>query len=227
MPLYASPKTLSNLITRLTTRDMLALSHDGRPRLFVPLDSRPHPVDGFPDARPRQRANRQHPGVANAGGLLALEDLLNESLFDPDHLDAVLAVLLVGEDEQRHALSLGVLQDVLEDQATLVEPAGAVVLDVAVANVGAVDDEDDGVAAGVVALPQLAQAQLAADVPDLEVHVGEREGRNILADRRHRLQLGIWAFGQEERLGLFVEGRLAGVVEAEKDHRVFCAWSPS
>jgi hypothetical protein len=77
------------------------------------------------------------------------------------------------------------------------------------------------VAAGVVALPQLAQRQLAANIPDLDVHIGQREGRDILADGRDRLELGVWVFGQEERLRLFMEGRLAGVVEAEKDDRIF------
>ena len=89
--------------------------------------------------------------------------------------------------------------------------------EIAVADVSAVDDEDDGVAAGVVALPQLAQAQLAADVPDLHVHVGQGDGRDILTDCRHRLELGLRVVGQEERLDLLVEGRLAGIVEAEED----------
>jgi hypothetical protein len=40
------------------------------------------------------------------------------------------------------------------------------------ADVGAVDDEDDGVAAGVVALPEATHGDLAANVPDLEVHIG-------------------------------------------------------
>jgi hypothetical protein len=71
------------------------------------------------------------------------------------------------------------------------------------------------VAAGIVTLPQLAQAHLAAHVPDLEVHIGQGEGRDILANRGHGLKLGIGVFGQEERLCLFVEGRLAGIIEAK------------
>jgi len=45
-----------------------------------------------------------------------------------------------------------------------------------------VDYEDNGVAGGVVALPELAERVLAANVPDLEIHVWQGDGRDILAD---------------------------------------------
>ena len=51
-----------------------------------------------------------------------------------------------------------------------------------VADVAAVDDEDDGVADGVVARPHGAEGVLAAYVPDLEVHVVEGDGGDVLAD---------------------------------------------
>lgn len=92
--------------------------------------------------------------------------------------------------------------------------------EVTVADIRAVDDEDDSVAAGVVALPQLAQAELAAHVPDLDVHVRQRQRRHVLAHRRHRLQLRVRVLGQEERLRLLVERRLARVVQPEQDHGV-------
>ncbi|ROV88279.1 hypothetical protein VSDG_09013 [Cytospora chrysosperma] len=145
-------------------------------------------------------------------------------LLDAHDLDAVLAVLLVGQDQERHALGLAVLQHVLEHQAALVQAARLVVVYVAVADVGAVDDEDDGVGRGVVALPQPAQRELAAHVPELDVHVRERDGRHVLPDRGHRVELGLWPVRHEEGLYLLVEGGLAGIVEAEEDHRVFCVW---
>ena len=48
--------------------------------------------------------------------------------------------------------------------------------ELAVTEVGAVDHEDDGVAAAVVAGPEVAQRVLATHVPDLEVHVGQVDG---------------------------------------------------
>ena len=50
------------------------------------------------------------------------------------------------------------------------------------ADVRAVHDEDDGVAGGVVGLPEVAHCELPADVPDLEVHVGQGYNRDVLAD---------------------------------------------
>ena len=78
--------------------------------------------------------------------------------------------------------------------------------------------------AGVVALPQAAQAQLAADVPDLEVHVRQVDGGHVLSDGRHGAELRVRVLGQEQRLRLLVERRLARVVEPEEDHRVFYCW---
>lgn len=90
------------------------------------------------------------------------------------------------------------------------EGGGGVVV---VPDIAAVDDEDDGVAHGVVARPHGAQRVLAADVPDLEVHVRQGDGGDVLADGRD----GRFAGGR----GLVVEGfdggeqrRFPGVVEA-------------
>lgn len=77
-------------------------------------------------------------------------------------------------------------------------------------------------AARVVALPELAEGQLPADVPDLEVQVGQGDGRDVLADGRDGLEFRGGVVGVEEGLDLFVEGGLAGVVEAEEDDGVFC-----
>ena len=71
-------------------------------------------------------------------------------------------------------------------------------------------------------MPQRAQGELAADVPELQVHVGQGDGGDILADCRDRSQLGLGLVGVEERFDLFVEGGLAGVVEAEEDDGIFC-----
>lgn len=194
----------------------------GRSRLFIPLHPGAQPVHRLSYSVTGQRTHGQYAGITNAVTLVALHDLLHQSLLDADSLDAVLPVLLVGEDEQRYPLRLGVLQHILENEAALVEAAGAVVVEATIANVGGVDDEDDGVAAVVVALPQLAQGVLAAHVPDLEVHVGQGQGRDILADGGHGLELGRGRVGQVHGLDLFVKGGLAGIVEAEEDDGVFC-----
>ena len=98
---------------------------------------------------------------------------------------------------------------------------------VAVADVAAVDDEDDGVAAAVVAAPQPAQAVLPADVPELEVEVWQGDGADVLADGRDGGGWGWggvcgWGWGQVQGFDLGEEGRFAGVVEAEEDNGVFC-----
>lgn len=54
--------------------------------------------------------------------------------------------------------------------------------ELSVADVAAVQHEDDGVALRVVALPEAAQGVLAADVPDAEVAGGEEDCADVLAD---------------------------------------------
>jgi len=103
----------------------LRLSHDGRPRLLIPFDPRTQPFYRLLDASPGQGAAGQDATVADAGALLALEDLADQALLDADDLDAILAILLVGEDEQGHALGVLVLEDVLEDEAALAEAKAA------------------------------------------------------------------------------------------------------
>ncbi len=90
-----------------------------------------------------------------------------------------------------------------------------------VANVSTVDYEDDGVARGVVALPELSQRVLSADVPDFKVNVWEGDGGHILADRGDGFEFGVGVGGEVEGFDLFVEGGFAGVVEAEEENRVF------
>lgn len=89
-------------------------------------------------------------------------------------------------------------------------------LQIPVSDVRAVDYEDDGVAGRVVALPEFAQGVLAAYVPDLEVHVWHRDRGYVLSDCGHGFELGVGVGGEEERFDLFVEGRFAGIVEAEE-----------
>lgn len=87
------------------------------------------------------------------------------------------------------------------------------------ADVAAVDDEDDGVADGVVARPHGAQGVLPAHVPDLEVHVVEGDGGDVLADGRDGGLAGCGGVVVEGFDG-GEEGRFAGVVEAEEEDRV-------
>jgi hypothetical protein len=92
-----------------------------------------------------------------------------------------------------------------------------------VADVAAVDYKDDGVAAAVIALPEAAQAMLAADVPYLEVDGWVRrwefDGCDVLADRGHGLEVGVR--GRVGGLYLFEECGFSGVVEAEEEYGVF------
>ena len=65
----------------------------------------------------------------------------------------------------------------------------------------------------VVALPELAQRVLSANIPYFEVHVWESNSRNILADGRDSFQFRGGGPREEEGLHLFVEGGFAGIVE--------------
>lgn len=93
-------------------------------------------------------------------------------------------------------------------------------LEVPFADVGRVDDEDDGVAAGVVGLPETAQRVLAADVPKLEVAVCALAGRDVLADGWDGLEVRVRVRGVEG-FDLLEEGGLAGVVEAKEEDGIF------
>ena len=95
-----------------------------------------------------------------------------------------------------------------------------------VADVAAVDDEDDGVADGVIARPHGAEGVLAAYVPDLEVHVVEGDGGDVLADGGDGGFAG-WRGVVVEGFDGGEEGRFAGVVEAEEEDRVLCRPSVS
>jgi len=65
------------------------------------------------------------------------------------------------------------------------------VLQIPVTNICAVDYEDDGVTGRVVALPELTETVLSANVPHLEVHVGHGDCRDILADCGNSFELGV------------------------------------
>lgn len=85
-----------------------------------------------------------------------------------------------------------------------------------IADVAAIDDEDDGVADGKVGRPHAAEGVLAADVPDLQVHVGQGDGGDILTDGGD----GGFAGRRGVRVEGFdggEEGGFAGVVEAEEE----------
>lgn len=61
---------------------------------------------------------------------------------------------------------------------------------------------------------------LAPYVPDLEVEVGQVDGRDVLAYRRHGAEVRVPVLAVEG-FYLFEEGCLACVVEAEEQDRVF------
>lgn len=74
----------------------------------------------------------------------------------------------------------------------------------------------------VIALPQFPQGVLPADIPDLEVHIWQRNGGYILSDCGDCFEIGNGVGREEEGFDLFVESGLAGVVEAEEEDGVFC-----
>ncbi len=94
-------------------------------------------------------------------------------------------------------------------------------LEVPVPDVRAVDDEDDGMAGCVVALPEFPEGVLPTHVPDLQVHIWQGDGRHILTYRRHGLEFRRGVGGEEEGFDLFVEGGFAGIVEAEEEDGIF------
>lgn len=64
---------------------------------------------------------------------------------------------------------------------------------------------------------------LPAYVPDLEIHIAEIDGRNVLADSGDGFLGRGRGGGKVERFDGGEEGGFAGVVEAEEEDGVFCA----
>lgn len=220
-------------------------SHDRLPPLLIPLDPRADPLHRIPDPITLQRTNGQHPRISDPTTPLSLKDPADQTLLNPDRLDAILAILLVGQHKQGNTGCARMAQHALERLATFLQSAnlaaagglailclgirigfgaaegGRSVDVVAVADVAPVDDEDDGVADFVVARPHGPQGVLAAHVPDLEVDVGKVDGADVLTDGGDGGFVGerggaVEGFdGREER-------RFAGVVEAEEEDGVFC-----
>lgn len=60
---------------------------------------------------------------------------------------------------------------------------------VPVADIRAVYDEHYRVAARIVTLPQFPQRVLPTHIPQLEIHVLQGNGRDVLSDGGHRLEL--------------------------------------
>ena len=77
-------------------------------------------------------------------------------------------------------------------------------------------------AAAVIALPEVAQGVLSADIPELEIHVREIDGSDVLADGGDGFRGGEGVRGEVEGFDAGEEGGFAGVVEAEEEDGVFC-----
>jgi hypothetical protein len=174
--------------------------HHRRPTLLIKAHATTQPLHRLRDPRPRQRTTRQDPTVPDIPALLALKHSPHKPLFNPHNLDTILTVLLIRQNQNRHTARIFVLQHRLQHQPALVQPPdvvgrGGQVCERRVAHVAAVDDEDNGVAAGVVALPEAAQTMLAANVPYLEVYgrVWRRQfdGRDVLADGGHSFEVRV------------------------------------
>ena len=115
---YPFPKKSNSFIQRLR------LPHNRRSPLPVPLDPTPHPLHRLPHTRPLQRAHRQNPTVPHPAPLLALEHAAHEPLLDAHRLNAVFAVLLVGQHQDRHPCRGRRRQHGFEDQPALGKSAG-------------------------------------------------------------------------------------------------------
>jgi len=206
-----------------------ALPHNRRSAFLIPLDAAANPLDSLLNTRSRQRRTRQHPTIPQRATLLPLKHLPNKPLLNPHHLDAILAILLIGKHKQRHALSIGIEEHVLEHKAALLQPAGvqgrtavrgaAQPPHVRVAHVRRVQHEHDRVARRVVVLPQPPQRVLPAHVPDPQVQVAHRERGHVLAHRWHRLE--VWVpVRRVRRFDLLQQRGFARVVEPEEEDRV-------
>jgi hypothetical protein len=204
--------------------------HNRHPILLIQTHSTTQPLHRLLNPRPRQRTTRQHPTIPHIPALLALKHLAHKPLLDPHYLNAILAILLIRQHQNRHAARILILQHTLQHQPTLVQPPNVVDGSVGgefgergIPDVAAVDYEDDGVARRVVALPQAAQAMLAADVPYLEVdgriRGWEFDGCDVLADGGYGFE--VWVRGRVRGFDLFEECGFAGVVEAEEEDGVF------
>jgi hypothetical protein len=206
------------------------LPHNRHPILLIQTHPTTQPLHRLLHPRPRQRTTRQHPTIPHIPALLALKHLAHKPLLDPHYLHAILSILLIRQHQNRHTARILILQHTLQHQPTLVQPPNVVDGSVGgefgergVPDVAAVDYEDDGVARRVVALPQAAQAMLAADVPYLEVdgriRGWEFDGCDVLADGGYGFE--VWVRGRVRGFDLFEEGGFAGVVEAEEEDGVF------
>lgn len=63
---------------------------------------------------------------------------------------------------------------------------------------------------------------LPSDIPDLEVHIAQVDGRDILPYRRDRLLSSGRGRGEVKRFDGGKEGRLAGIVEAKEKDGILC-----
>ncbi|KAI3481079.1 hypothetical protein L1887_56653 [Cichorium endivia] len=112
-------------------------------------------------------------------------------------------VLFVGKDQDSCAVQSLLLEQVVELELAVGEAGG----------VGGIDDPDDGIRLFKVVLPVRPQALLAANIPHVEVVVTVLEGLDREAEcGRDGLNLVLRLV-----LKLFEDGRLACVVEAEKE----------
>jgi len=118
-------------------------------------------------------------------------------------------VLLVGEDEDRDAAEIVLVDEVFK---LLARGLGLRIRNRArdAALIGAVDDEDKAIDALVVVAPERADDILAADVPHGEGDVLVLDSLDVEADRRHRGHDLAEVHPQRQR-------GLTGVVEAENE----------
>jgi len=86
-------------------------------------------------------------------------------------------------------------------------------LNVCIPHVRAIDHKDDSVAATVIRVPKSAQRVLTSYIPELQVQIGQGYGRDILADSRYRLQVGM-CLCVVQSFDLFEECRLTSIVQA-------------
>lgn len=137
------------------------LSHNWRSCFLVESHSAAEPLDCLLHTSAGERTAWKHSAVSDIAALLALEHSSHKAFFDAHYLDTVFPILLVGQYQNGYAAGILIGQDTLEHKLAFVQPADVFigggprqVGQSGVADVAAVDDEDDGMATAVVALPE-------------------------------------------------------------------------
>lgn len=88
--------------------------------MFIPDHSTLDPFDSLLDPSSSKSTDWQDSTVAHHASLFAFEDLSDKAFFDSHDLQAVFAILFVGQHQDRNAYGVLVLEHTLQDRSALV-----------------------------------------------------------------------------------------------------------